>query len=327
MKAEASSVTDFAGLNALRAKAAGNGGDEETLRAVARQFEALLMQQVLKSARASGFGDDLAGGPGADTYKDLFDQQMAQQMSAGRGLGIADVLVRQLRGQAPEPAAAPSPVNGGGQGWGRSASVVPYNATTAPLPRLAGSELTLSQFRLSQPPPRLRGEEPAAVRVPELAAINSESTADPDQFIRAVWPQAEVAAKALGLPTEAVVGHAALETGWGRHRPAGDSHNYFGIKADAGWKGARAASETTEVRGGVAGREQAEFRRYASPAEGFADYVRFLRGNPRYGAALAHGGDATHFAQGLQKAGYATDPDYARKLLGAIERVRAGRAI
>lgn len=280
MKAAETSVTDFAGLNALRAKAAGNGGDEETLRAVARQFEALLMQQVLKSARASGFGDDLAGGPGADTYKDLFDQQMAQQMSAGRGLGIADVLVRQLRGSAPTTLATME---------------TPVTLAAVPLRAAANPPLP--------------------------------TDGDPDQFIRAVWPQAEAAAKALGLPTEAVVGHAALETGWGRHRPAGDSHNYFGIKADAGWKGARAASETTEVRGGVAGREQAEFRRYASPAEGFADYVRFLRGNPRYGAALAHGGDATHFAQGLQKAGYATDPDYARKLLGAIERVRAGRAI
>lgn len=275
-------VTDFAGLNALRAKAAGNGGDEETLRAVARQFEALLMQQVLKSARAAGFGDDLAAGPGADTYKDLFDQQMAQQVSAGRGLGIADVLVRQLRGSSAAPSPAP---------------------VALPLPATAAS-----------PPLRAAANPP----LPE--------SGDPDQFIRAVWPQAEAAAKALGLPTEAVVGHAALETGWGRHRPAGDSHNYFGIKADRGWRGARAASETTEVHEGVAGRERAEFRRYGSAAEGFADYVQFLRGNPRYGDALAHGGDAARFAQGLQKAGYATDPQYAQKLLGAIERVRAGRA-
>ena len=100
-------VTDFAGLNALKAKAAGNGRDPDTLRAVARQFEALLMQQVLKSARAAGLGDDLAGGPGADTYKDLFDQQMAQQLSAGRGLGIADQLVRQLSGQQGEAVSAP----------------------------------------------------------------------------------------------------------------------------------------------------------------------------------------------------------------------------
>ncbi|ROH87763.1 flagellar assembly peptidoglycan hydrolase FlgJ [Stagnimonas aquatica] len=298
-------VTDFAGLNALKAKAAGNGRDPETLRAVARQFEALLMQQVLKSARAAGLGDDLGSGPGADTYKDLFDQQMAQQLSAGRGLGIADQLVRQLSGQqgkaaSPPPSSAlpgiaPSPASGGGSGWGRSLAAADAasvcNASDAPRPR---------------------GEETPA--------------ADPDQFVRQVWPQAEAAARELGLPTEVVVGHAALETGWGRHQPAGDSHNLFGIKADASWRGAKASSETREVRAGVEQTERADFRRYDSPADSIADYVRFLRGNPRYAQALAHGGDAAQFAQGLQKAGYATDPRYASKLLGVIERVRSLRA-
>lgn len=285
MKANEASVTDFAGLNALKAKAAGAPQDEATIRAVARQFEALLMQQVLKSARAANLGDDLASGPGSDTYKDLFDQQMAQQLSAGRGLGIADVLVRQLSGIGGPPAMAsvstPAPIG------------IPVPTT-----------------------PPLRG------------AANAEPLpADPEQFIRSVWPQAEAAARELGLPTEVVVGHAALESGWGRHRPAGDSNNLFGIKADAGWRGARARSETSEVRDGVERREQAEFRRYDSTAQSFSDYVQFLRSNPRYATALAHGGDARQFAQGLQKAGYATDPHYASKLLGAIDRVRNSRSL
>ena len=117
-----------------------------------------------------------------------------------------------------------------------------------------------------------------------------------------------------------------LTSGWGRHQPAGDSNNLFGIKADAGWRGAKASSETREVRDGVERSERADFRRYDSAAESLADYVRFLRGNPRYARALAHGGDAVQFAQGLQKAGYATDPRYASKLLGVIERVRSLRA-
>lgn len=302
-------VTDFAGLNALKAKAAGGGRDPETLRAVARQFEALLMQQVLKSARAAGLGDDLAGGPGADTYKDLFDQQMAQQLSAGRGLGIADQLVRQLSGQQGEavspplnpalPDRTPSPVYGGGPGWGRTPEAADAQACG-----ISGAPLPAS--------PRPRGEEMPA--------------ADPDQFVRRVWPQAEAAARELGLPTEVVVGHAALETGWGRHQPAGDSNNLFGIKADAGWRGAKTSSETREVRAGVEQAERADFRRYDSADESVADYVRFLRGNPRYAQALAHGGDAAQFAQGLQKAGYATDPRYASKLLGVIEHVRRLRA-
>lgn len=277
MKASEASVTDFAGLHALKAKAAGGTRDEETLRAVARQFEALLMQQVLKSARAAGFGDDLAAGPGSETYKDLFDQQMAQQLSAGRGLGIAEVLVRQLRGIAGDAAAT-----------------------------AAGATPQAAPFR--------------AAANPELP-----DDPDPDQFVRAVWPQAEAAARELGLPTEAVVGHAALETGWGRHRPGGDSHNLFGIKAGPGWKGGTVNSLTREVRDGVERRERADFRRYGCTAEGFADYVRFLRGNPRYATALAHEGDPARFAEGLQKAGYATDPRYASKLVSAIERVRGLR--
>lgn len=295
-------VTDFAGLNALKAKAAGNGRDPDTLRAVARQFEALLMQQVLKSARAAGLGDDLAGGPGADTYKDLFDQQMAQQLSAGRGLGIADQLVRQLSGQQGEAVSAPlNPTLPVLSGWGRSSGAA---ADAASVCNASAAALSASS--------RERGEEIPA--------------ADPDQFVRQVWPQAEAAARELGLPTEVVVGHAALETGWGRHQPAGDSNNLFGIKADAGWRGAKASSETREVRAGVERSERADFRSYGSPAESIADYVRFLRGNPRYAQALAHGGDAAQFAQGLQKAGYATDPRYASKLLGVIERVRSLRA-
>lgn len=284
MKANEASVTDFAGLNALKAKASGAPRDEATIRAVARQFEALLMQQVLKSARAANLGDDLASGPGSDTYKDLFDQQMAQQLSAGRGLGIADVLVRQLSGIA--PAAAPAPAS--------TPVVLSASAATPPL----------------------------------RAAANPEPLpADPEQFVRSVWPQAEAAARELGLPTEVVVGHAALESGWGRHRPAGDSNNLFGIKADSGWRGAKASSETSEVYDGVERREHAEFRRYGSTAESFRDYVDFLRGNPRYAQALAHGGDAGRFAQGLQKAGYATDPHYASKLMGAIARVRGSRSL
>ncbi len=146
------------------------------------------------------------------------------------------------------------------------------------------------------------------------------------QFVKNIWKQAEVAARALGLPTEAVVGHAALETGWGQHQPGGGSNNLFGIKADTRWQGAKVSAATTEMDGGRTRTEQAEFRSYASPEEGFADYARFLKTNPRYAEALSHGGSPERFAKGLQKAGYATDPHYADKLQGAIERVSKARS-
>jgi flagellar protein FlgJ len=121
-----------------------------------------------------------------------------------------------------------------------------------------------------------------------------------------------------------IVAQAALETGWGTHLPAdgqGGSHNYFGIKAGSGWKGASVAADTTEYSAGVAGNERARFRAYGSVAENVADYVHVLRDNPRYAAALGTGADVGAFANALQRGGYATDPDYASKLLSVVSRV------
>ena len=96
------------------------------------------------------------------------------------------------------------------------------------------------------------------------------------------------------------------------------SHNLFGIKADQRWQGDRVEIVTREFRHGVMQQEQAEFRAYDSLPEALNDYVDFIRGNPRYQKALEHGYDAGAYARELQQAGYATDPDYARK----IDRVR-----
>lgn len=262
---ETRAVTDFGQFNALRRDA--RAQDPKALEAAARQFEALFTQQLLKSARAAQLGDDLMGGTGTEFYQDLFDQQMATQLSAGKGLGIADLLIRQLQssGALPAPAGASSPTP-------------PYKAPP-----------------LSQ-----------------------------EQFVASIRPHAEAAAKELGIPTQTLIAQAALETGWGRHVPTkadgSPSHNYFGIKADARWSGQRVEKLTQEVRGGVAQTESAQFRAYDSPAEGFADYVRFLRANPRYQDALNHGGDGERFVRGLQKAGYATDPSYAAKVARVQER-------
>ncbi len=283
-----------ASLAALKRDAAGSPQDEVTLRKVAQQFEALLTQQVLKSSRATVLGEDLMGGSGLDLYKDLFDQQMAQQISA-KGLGLAEVLVQQLKG-------ARAAASGSSQALDShrlSAASVPIVAAKAE----AGSTISTNPFG-----------KPAAALTDRIS-----------RFVSDIWQQAEQAAKALGLPTEAVVGHAALETGWGAHQPGGGSNNLFGIKADPRWQGAKVAASTTEMDGGRTRTEQAQFRAYDSPEQGFADYVRFLKNNPRYAQALKAGGSVEQFASGLQKAGYATDPNYAAKLQSAIARAAAAK--
>ncbi|RXR02675.1 flagellar assembly peptidoglycan hydrolase FlgJ [Pseudoxanthomonas composti] len=162
----------------------------------------------------------------------------------------------------------------------------------------------------------------------------------PEHFVAKIWDHAQAAARELGVDAKALVAQAALETGWGRRMigsSAGNANNLFGIKA-TGWSGKSATVATTEYYNGVKTTEQAAFRAYDSPAESFADYVRMIKNNPRYQQALQSGGDVRKFASALQRAGYATDPNYASKIsaiangktlgdaLGAISQV-AARAV
>jgi len=139
----------------------------------------------------------------------------------------------------------------------------------------------------------------------------------PAGFVASIWGHAQQAARELGVDAKALVAQAALETGWGRklvRRSGGDSsHNLFGIKSN-GWQGERATSGTHEYVNGVRRNETASFRAYNSVGESFADYVRLLKTSPRYQNALQAGSDVRSFAQGLQRAGYATDPTYAAKI-------------
>jgi len=128
------------------------------------------------------------------------------------------------------------------------------------------------------------------------------------------------------MDTSVLLAQSALETGWGKHIPrhadGRSSFNLFGIKADRGWQGDSVGVGTLEYRNGEMRREQARFRAYETPADSFIDYVAFLRRNPRYGEALkSRSGE--EFIRGLQKAGYATDPRYADKILGIRDRVLA----
>ena len=70
---------------------------------------------------------------------------------------------------------------------------------------------------------------------------------------------------------------------------------------------------------GVAHKSVEKFRAYDSYADAFRDYAKLLRSNPRYQNVLANAQDVTGFAQGLQRAGYATDPGYADKLTRIIK--------
>jgi flagellar protein FlgJ len=256
-RAPQANANDFRQFAALRRGAEAN--DPKVLREAAKQFESLFTKMMLESMRKASFGDPMFGSDQGDMYQSMMDDQMAVQLSAGKGLGLADMLIRQL---------TPG---------GKSGSA----ATEAP-------------------------------------AANVIDDARKQRFIEQVMPHAQAAARELGVDPRALVAQAALETGWGTAQPAdsaGDSHNLFGIKAGASWNGAQVSNQTTEYAAGRAGVERAEFRAYGDVAESVADYVHVLRDNPRYSQALNTGADVRAFATALQQGGYATDPDYANKLV------------
>jgi flagellar protein FlgJ len=164
----------------------------------------------------------------------------------------------------------------------------------------------------------------APVAIPQKSAAS---------FIQAHTDAAAAAEKATGIPAKFMIAQAAHETGWGRkeikNADGSTSFNLFGIKAGPNWKGATTDVTTTEFIGGKAHKVTQTFRAYASYADSFADYASTMKNSPRYAAVVAAGNDASGFAKGLQKAGYATDPSYAAKLAKMIhmtERVQQNLA-
>ena len=140
-----------------------------------------------------------------------------------------------------------------------------------------------------------------------------------------IAPHARRAAEELGVSPKVLIAQSALETGWGQHmmqRPDGSpAFNLFGIKADASWEGDKVTQSTLEFEGGVMNRRKAAFRAYDSAAESLQDYVNFIQQNPRYEQALK-AADDRGYVHGLQQAGYATDPEYADKILAVLQSDR-----
>ena len=288
---------DPGGAQALKARAA--AGDKGALRAAAQQFESLMIGMMLKSMRETKFSeedDPMTGGEGVKLYRDLLDQQWAEQLAKGRGLGFADMMVKSLERHA---------------------------APATPGPDAATTESGKSP---ATPAPMTAKAAEAAEPLPARAATSGVPE-HKRAFLEALRPHAEAAAASSGVPADYILAHAALESGWGRREIAaadgGPSHNLFGIKAGGGWKGEVAQTLTTEYRQGVPMKLTQSFRAYPDYASAFTDYADLLKA--RYAAALASG-DAGGFAEGLAAAGYATDPAYAGKLKAVIASVATAGA-
>lgn len=301
---------DVAGAQALRARA--SAGDKGALRAAAKQFESLMIGMMLKSMRETKFSEDddpMSSGEGVKLYSDLLDQQWASQLSKGRGLGFADMIVKSMDKYATTP--------GAGQAGGQAAAVAKPDAAVPLRPVTAPRGISLKPVF---PVPLLPVTTPAATPVAPAAAT-PVAKGPKRAFLESLRPQAEAAAAATGVPADFILAHAALESGWGAHEITGAdgqlSHNLFGIKAGSNWQGAAVETQTTEYRQGMPLKVAQRFRAYSDYGAAFSDYASLLK--VRYGAAV--GGDAGHFADSLASAGYATDPAYAGKLKSIIASV------
>ncbi len=279
------------GMDALRALGS-KGQAREAIKGAASQFEAYFTQMMMRSMRQTLPQDGPFDSQETRTFTEMFDQQIAQKVSQGRGLGLADVMLAQLGKAMPAEQAANAP---------RMQSASPVIAKDL-------SEVTLKMVVHD------------AVVAPSAETATNKTSGSPAGFVDRVWPYAADAARSLGVAPHLLVAHAALESGWGQHElkaaDGSSSNNLFNIKAGSNWSGKTVQKEVTEYINGKPVKSMESFRAYDSPADSFADYANLLGSNSRYAGVLNQ--DADGFVRGLQQGGFATDPAYADKLKRVI---------
>ncbi|MBJ3590054.1 flagellar assembly peptidoglycan hydrolase FlgJ [Salmonella enterica subsp. enterica serovar Saintpaul] len=290
-----SAAWDAQSLNELKAKA----GQDPTanIRPVARQVEGMFVQMMLKSMREALPKDGVFSSDSTRLYTSMYDQQIAQQMTAGKGLGLAEMMVKQMT-----------------QGQAQPAEEAPQVPMKFPLETVTSYQnQTLTQL--------------VRKAIPRTAESNDEPlSGDSKDFLAQLSLPAKLASQQSGVPHHLILAQAALESGWGQRqirRENGEpSFNIFGVKASGSWKGPTTEITTTEYENGEAKKVKARFRVYSSYLEALSDYVGLISRNPRY-AAVTAAATAEQGAQALQNAGYATDPNYARKLTSMIQQLKS----
>ena len=385
--ADSGSYSDLNRLNQLKV---GDKNSEGNMRKVAQEFESLFLSEMLKSMRSAteALGkDNPLNTPAAKQYQEMYDQQLAVSMSReGGGIGLADVLMRQMQKNKPVDAQAatlqgpataepvkkadvPTQIAAGTQAegpLGRSNGQRPLWAYRVAAPEGASAHANdmalMNQRRLALPSKLtdrlLTGIVPGtdtttlakaaplrnsvsadnvvnssartfavpsgrmqvygrAVAQPPLAPAKKAFSSQ-DEFVATMLPMAKAAAARIGVDPKYLVAQAALETGWGksvmRAEDGSSSHNLFGIKAGQSWQGGQARAITSEFRDGTMVKETAQFRSYDSYQDSFHDLVTLLQSNDRYKEVVKSADNPEQFVRELQKAGYATDPDYASKI-------------
>lgn len=384
------SYHDLSSLQQLRSQV--KTDETGAIKQAAQQFESVFMGMLLSSMRNANKAfeeDNPLKSNATDFFRDMHDNQLSAELSKNGALGLADLMVQQLKPELSKTKAAstvslPSrfdavqqrdlampdeqPVFAMPKKKSVSFQLAP-EVVIAPAVQARTELLRQQQLTATMPAHQLvsavSSAQPLAVRQLEgevevlaagqlkpmpvvrpavsvsppmlnTTAVNATASSsaseavnvaapsdEPSAFIQRLLPAATKAAKQLGLEPMALIAQAALETGWGQRMfktsSGADSHNLFGIKAHGNWQGDVAVVDTLEYRQGIAQKEKARFRAYDSPEQSMQDYVNLIQQNPRYQAALDAAADAKTYFRQLQAAGYATDPNYAEKILSVLE--------
>jgi|SRR5579863_1041233 flagellar protein FlgJ len=291
---------DTQGFDALRAQV--NASPQAGLKMAAQQFDAVFTQMMLKSMRDATPDDSPLDSNDTKQFTSMLDQQLSQQMSS-KGIGVADMMLKQLMRN--------SGMQVGAGGAGNSAALDALTKAFANAKAngsLSSSNTGYSANSALTPPLRGNGASPKV-----------------DAFVDKMAAPAQAASEATGIPARFIIGQAALESGWGKSEikkaDGSTSHNVFGIKATKEWTGKTVSTLTTEYVNGQPHRVIEKFRAYDSYQDAMTDYAKMLKDNPRYASVVNSSRDAASFAHGMQRAGYATDPHYAKKLISIMQQM------
>lgn len=326
------SILDQNSLNSI--KTMGRAKDPQAMRELSKKFEAMFVSQMLKTMREAN--DVFAEGSYMDSseqnfHREMMDQQLVLNLTSGRGIGLADQFYRNMMRDYGQNLNAPQAASGQPDSSQNNLPQSLINSSLSAKPLFkpvtdqgagdstAQASASLDAF-LQAYYDNSSSADSAQSPSTQIYLKGGKTSVSPSQqkFIASIRPHAEQAAKALNVSPEVIMAQAALETGWGKHvihtQNGQNSFNLFNIKAGGAWSGDSINVSTLEYKGNKANLERGDFRKYNSYAESFADYVKLLQNNDRYQQALQAGTNSAAYAQALQDAGYATDPDYAAKI-------------
>ncbi|NRA23570.1 MAG: flagellar assembly peptidoglycan hydrolase FlgJ [Oleispira sp.] len=315
----------YTDLNSLQSiNDIGREDKDQALHKVAEQFESMFVKMMMKSMRDANkvFQEDsLMHSPEEDFYQQMYDDQLSVSLTGKQGIGLADVIYRQLNQEYGNPDKRGEvqwqPLDDRRKNFSHTIDVNQIEKKND-----FSIDASVIDIGTSNKPSDNKKTETIILEEADLekeitTAEKSQRFDSPEQFIQQLYPAAEKIAKEMGISSQAIISQAALETGWGKFMIQAEdgqsSFNFFGIKADSRWQGDKVTVTTHEYRDGQRVNEKADFRAYPSIEAGLKDYANFLQAD-RYQKAMAAGTDVEKYAKELQQAGYATDPQYAKKI-------------